>query len=203
MPLVEKVMLQKTTIWFWKITESLDFLKAVPLCEESKKRLSKRKSIPHQKSFLAVRHLLKKIGYCDEKLKYYPNGKPYFEDGTLVSITHSDDFVAVAVGRTNINTLGVDIERVQERIKKMAHRFLNPRNKKITDIKLQTAIWCAKEAMYKASPFENILFSKMFVEIPLKKLPQKSRGFIMATEQINFELFFGMIDEMVWSVALN
>ena len=55
-----------TTIYIWKIEESLEELRnGLVLTENSISRLNGMKSILHQKGFLSVRKLLKHAGYED------------------------------------------------------------------------------------------------------------------------------------------
>ena len=78
------------SVKIWKITETLGELKeGVSLEPRSLKRLLKMKSEVHQKGFLSVRHLLLEFGYKDMDLQYDRNGKPYLEDKSFVSISHS------------------------------------------------------------------------------------------------------------------
>ena len=78
-----------TTIYIWKIAESLEDLKQdMYLNERSINRLSKMKSELHQIGFVSVRHLLKEAGYTDADLYYNNYGKPLLKDDKHISIPH-------------------------------------------------------------------------------------------------------------------
>ena len=79
MPIYKTITSQNgTTIYVWKIEESLDELKTDLLLQEhSLTRLNGMKSELHQKGFLSVRKLLKHAGYQDLNLSYNEFGKPF------------------------------------------------------------------------------------------------------------------------------
>lgn len=204
MPISHKKSIKNIRLWFWQITEDMDFLASIALQNSSEERLSKMGSKQHQKSFLATRHLLLAMGHTDDDLQYHDNGKPYLTDGTPISISHSFDFVAIAMGGKA--ALGVDIEKVQERVLKIAHKFVAETHREIKDIQILTAIWCAKEAMYKARPIQGISFkNSLFVRLDNQnKFPTTTRGSIKKTEtQMSFRLDFGAFDAMVWCLSTS
>ena len=66
MPLHARIEVNShTQLYVWKITETLDFLRDVKLSENSLNRLNSMKSVPHQKGFLSIRHLLRQIQLTD------------------------------------------------------------------------------------------------------------------------------------------
>ena len=110
MPIYKTIYPNKyTTIYVWKIVESYDDLfESINLNELSKKRLSGMRSVLHQRGFLSVRHLLKRAGYTDFDLYYNEYGKPLLKDKKHISITHSFQFSAIIVSKTDV---GIDIEK--------------------------------------------------------------------------------------------
>jgi 4'-phosphopantetheinyl transferase len=80
------------------------------------------------------------------------SGKPFLLSAShRISFSHTDELAAVAVSETL--PVGIDIERVQERLTRVKDRFLQedellmitPEN----GIEMLTLLWCAKEAVYK------------------------------------------------------
>ena len=159
MPLHTRIEVNHNThLYVWKITESLDFLKDVNLSKNSLNRLNSMKSVPHQKGFLSIRHLLKQIHLTDDELYYNPCGKPLLKDGRHISISHSFDFSAIVVSDHEV---GVDIEKNREKIKVIKHRFCDEEKQESenqTFIKKLTFIWAAKESMYKIHPCGGMSF---------------------------------------------
>jgi 4'-phosphopantetheinyl transferase len=108
------------------------------------------KSILHQKGFLSIRHLLALEGYTDYDLYYDTNGKPHLKDELNISITHSFIFSAIILSDIKV---GIDVEKKRDKILRIAHKFTSVKNfdksSLTTKIRKLTAIWCAKESLYK------------------------------------------------------
>ena len=152
MPLYKTITVNAATkVLIWKIEESFDaLLKNIELTTENTDRLNKMKSVLHQKGFLSIRHLLATEGYTDYDLFYDANGKPHLTDGVHVSITHSFIFSAIILSNIKV---GIDVEKKRDKILRIAHKFteVNELSKlSLTSrIRKLTAIWCAKESLYK------------------------------------------------------
>ncbi|WP_299669582.1 4'-phosphopantetheinyl transferase superfamily protein [uncultured Polaribacter sp.] len=153
---------ETTNVLIWKIEESISDLKeGILLSENSSTRLNSMKSELHQKGFLSIRHLLKKVGYTDFDLIYDEFGKPHLKDGRRISITHSFTFTAIIVS-DNLH-VGVDIEKQREKILKIAHKFTPfEEYKTIANvdalISKLTIVWGAKESLYKIYGKKKLLF---------------------------------------------
>jgi len=152
MPLYKTITVNAATkVLIWKIEESFDaLLKNIELTTENTDRLNKMKSVLHQKGFLSIRHLLAIEGYTDYDLFYDANGKPHLTDGVHVSITHSFIFSAIILSDIKV---GIDVEKKRDKILRIAHKFTSVKNfdksSLTTKIRKLTAIWCAKESLYK------------------------------------------------------
>ncbi|MES2654501.1 MAG: 4'-phosphopantetheinyl transferase superfamily protein [Bacteroidota bacterium] len=73
----------------------------------------------------------------------YIDGEKYF-----ISISHSHLYVGVMVCKTH--EIGLDIEQIDDRINRVAHKFMNESEKQFGHtIEHKTLIWSAKEAVYK------------------------------------------------------
>lgn len=159
----------QTVVKIWKISESYDeLIQPITLRDESMKRVLGMKSELHQRGFLSVRHLLAEFGYTDEDLFYDENGKPHLKDGKHISITHSFTFSGVIVSD---NEVGIDIEKQREKIKIIAHKFVDYEfdylEKEADDyIQKLTVIWGIKESLYKLFATPGMLFIDHFFVIP-------------------------------------
>jgi len=153
MPLYKTITVNAATkVLIWKIEESFDaLLKNIELTTENTDRLNKMKSVLHQKGFLSIRHLLATEGYTDYDLYYDTNGKPHLKDELNISITHSFIFSAIILSDTKV---GIDVEKKRDKILRIAHKFTSVKNfdksSLTTKIRKLTAIWCAKESLYKS-----------------------------------------------------
>ncbi len=71
------------------------------------------------------------------------NDEKYF-----ISISHSYEYVGIMFSRTH--EIGLDIEKIDERINRVSRKFLNENEQLFADSKLsKTLIWSAKESVYK------------------------------------------------------
>lgn len=151
----------KADIFVWKIVEDIDTLRTnVILKPESLVRYTGMKSESHKKGFLAVRMLLQYCGYTDYDLIYDGTGKPYLVDGKYISITHSYDYSVISIGS---EPLGIDIELKREKVLRIANKFsaedfVSSEMLPLTQIKLYTLIWGAKEAIFKIKNEPGISF---------------------------------------------
>ncbi|WP_010251083.1 4'-phosphopantetheinyl transferase family protein [Myroides injenensis] len=170
MPLLKQhIVNSNTQVSIWEIDESVENLFAnIELREESRLRLSKMKSIEHQKGFLAVRHLLVNAGYSDFDLYYDENGKPFLKDGRFISISHSFQYASIIISTENV---GIDIEKKRDKIIRIANKFCNDNELLLVEsstnaIDALTEIWCTKEAMYKMCDSKSLSFkNNMYVDL--------------------------------------
>lgn len=145
----------------WNIEESLDALyDGVELTPESIERLESMKSLVHKKGYLAVRHLLKELGYTDSDLLYENSGKPLLRDGKCITISHSHNFAAVLISDA---CMGVDIEKQREKILRIANKFTPIREYRTLAnddaiIRKLSLVWAAKEAIYKSFSAKGVSF---------------------------------------------
>ena len=163
MPLYKTLTIKNTSkVLIWKISESFEELSdGIFLKKESADRLKNMKSDLHQRGFLSVRHLLKKVGYTDDDLFYDEFGKPHLKDNKFISITHSFNFSGLII--SDKSPIGIDIEKQREKILKIAHKFTpieEYRTIANTDalISKLTIVWGAKESLYKIYGKKKLLF---------------------------------------------
>jgi phosphopantetheinyl transferase len=138
----------------WKITETLDELRAL-LPDQGVMYVHEPdafKSDSRKIEWLAVRVLLFVLTGENEPVRYHPGGKPYFAgDKAYLSISHTKGYVSVIVSKTN--EVGIDIEKTGERVHKVARKFVRDDEFLPEDPAQKTRalllIWSAKETMFK------------------------------------------------------
>ena len=127
------------------------------------------KSIQHEArkvEFLGVRTLR---NYCrlDSAIFYSSSKKPYLAPAlqTEISISHSRHFCAFAYGDCEI---GLDIEEINERILRVAYKFIHENEQSFfreDSLTALTKLWCMKEAMFKLNNRTGIDFkTELLVE---------------------------------------
>jgi len=147
-------------------------------------KVNKFKFEKRKQEWIATRLLVAEICGKYKTIKYDKYGKPSIE-GANISISHTKGLVAVVIGNKDV---GIDVEKVSERIIKIAPRFLYPTEISEIDINNQLlqfhAYWCAKETIYK-------IYSKKAVDfknnIKIKPFQIKNEGKIIG--KINIDNF--------------
>ncbi|ANW95134.1 hypothetical protein AXE80_02000 [Wenyingzhuangia fucanilytica] len=201
MPLFKTIQINSTTtIFIWKISESIDVLRNIYLAKNSLDRVSTMKSVQHQKGFLSIRHLLKHINLNDDDLYYNEFGKPLLKNHQNISITHSFDFSAIVISDEMI---GIDIEKNRDKIKVIKHRFTDIAQNDLSDdeyIKQLTFIWGGKEAMFKIHPCGGMNFKN---DLMIDKInPTNAKGFINTPElKQNCDIYFFQIENYSLAIA--
>ncbi|NDV81845.1 4'-phosphopantetheinyl transferase superfamily protein [Bacteroides sp. 51] len=147
----------------WKVTENLSELLAL-LPDQGAvymDELNAFKSDSRKIEWLAVRVLLYTLTQRITPIQYHPSGKPYFADHSAhLSISHTKGYVSVIISETN--EVGIDIEKISERVHKVAHKFVRDDEHLPEDSVQKThallLIWSAKEVMFKCMNEEAVDF---------------------------------------------
>ena len=196
MALYKTLTVNKTTkVLIWKIEESIAELKEnTQLSKKSETRLNSMRSELHQKGFLSIRHLLKKVGYTDFDLVYDAFGKPHLKDGKYISITHSFTFTAIII--SDDLHVGIDIEKQRDKILKIAHKFTPIEEYKTIAnhdalISKLTIVWGAKESLYKIYGKKKLRFLHHIYIEDFKFADEKTSGEIRYNgEKMTYEIAF-------------
>ncbi len=164
MPIVYKKAHLSSVIAVWESTEDHGYLiEKAQLSVDEMALLRNFKSESRKREFLTVRTLLKEL-FPNENLliSYSKNGKPNLNNKKNISISHTKAYVAVMVGEFNHG--GIDLETINERIFKLATKFLNDSEIKIVgdhpSADLLQIIWGAKEVLYKIHEIGDVDFKK-------------------------------------------
>lgn len=93
------------------------------------------------------------------ELAAHPDGRPYLIGSQLhVSISHTQTHVAAMVGRS---VAGIDVQTVRPKLMAMLDRYLDEEEQHMAlngGLDAATALWCAKEAVYKAAAMAGLPF---------------------------------------------
>lgn len=162
----------------WSIQEPAAFFEtdvqlAIPIANEERRT-----------QHLAVRLLFKlMMPEADlSQLVMADNGKPYLIGLPFhFSFSHCKGYAACAV---DDQPIGIDIELIHPRILKVAHKFLNEKEKTMIanleekdQLNQLAFLWAAKEAMYKKYEQLGIDFAKDF---NVHELTKGDRGMVLA-----------------------
>lgn len=162
---------KSSSLFDWFTAEELEAFRGIT--SEKRKR-----------EYVAVRFILFLLGHRGELI--YQNKIPKLKNGTHISISHSGEWVAVAL--SSDFPLGMDIERVQEKITRIYERFVHLDEREYFDAKnleLSTLLWSFKETVYKLMRTEGLSFSE---QICIKIDPLKNFKAKILTTRGNFEV---------------
>ncbi len=190
MPLKKILKTALSTTYFWKITEPLEVL-LQNSGQEAKNDYLKYKSLIHQKQFLAKNLLLDYLSLQDQ-IYYLPSGKPVLKDGGFVSVSHSQNWVAVALSDI---PLGIDIETARPKLLKIASKFVCNNDCQLLDcqsVNQLQFLWTAKESIYKLMGEKGLVFK----ELCLSKIDlERKLAEILLPDARKISLFFNTIED--------
>lgn len=205
MPFLRKIRIKSASVFVWEITETEQELFCENLLSDiDNKRFEKIKSDNHRRSFLAVRCLLQQIGIARENLFYDSNGKPFLTNGQHISVSHSYKYAVVAIASEKI---GIDIEKIQNRIERLAYRFThwqpNMEATQVEKISALTKIWTIKESLYKVANVTAVDFKKHLIINDF--YPEKNEFLTRVQHPDCSEDYYTFCNEMedfVWSLTI-
>lgn len=154
-----------TEFALWKIEEDAEDLYAqLQLNEDEKASVEQLRNGKRHLHWLAVRVLLRTMLKTEEYIdcKVDAHGKPYLVNLPYhISLSHSFDYAAVMISKSG--QVGIDIEQIQQKVERIAPRFLDPDElafaladpQKVNNL---YACWCAKEAVYKCHGQKEVSF---------------------------------------------
>lgn len=186
--LIKKVK-HDNVIWgIWKIEEDIDTLLSSLHNTGYKDSISSEKRLLEQ---TAVRVLLKTLIDQEKTIAYSSNGKPYLEDGSFnISISHTKGYAAVILSESSL--VGIDIEYISDKVKRVRSRFIS--DSEYIDADNETIHlllhWSAKESMYKAIGSMGVDFTEhLHID---KFTPARSGNFSAYEKHTNDSLKFNI-----------
>jgi phosphopantetheinyl transferase len=213
MPLHKVVYLSNNTkLYLWKITEDFDTLfSQVKLKDSSLARLETMKSESHQKGFLAVRMLLQHNDYSDFDLFYDEFGKPHIKPqgcsikDVEISISHSNDFSAIAISDSKV---GLDLEQLKEKTLRIAKRFMDVSHlenlSEEKKIKKATVVWGIKESIFKIKNEKGISFPNHIFEDDFSFEDKKATAILkFNNKEEKFQIQFDSVEDYIFVCAFE
>lgn len=198
MPFLKDFIINNSTkILLWKIIPGE--LDETQLSMDDKILLKTRKGNKSKEYFLAVRKLIKNED-PEIIIKYDLNGKPYLNTQKGISISHSNEIVAVGI--SNEIDFGMDVQYKTDKILNIQNKFLSYNEKQnlgdTPGLESLIKLWSAKESIYKALGIKGVNFSND-LEIDIKKNKDLFKvGYSKKdNNKIKFDLSFFNIDEYI------
>ena len=187
----------------WRIEDSEEIMNPDnELNSEDYQIFLKRKANHLKRQFLASRKLIELI---NPKLKVsYKEDIPVLSDNRNISISHSDEIVTVLISKED--GIGVDVEKIKDKVHSIAPKFLNPDETvflgKSPSTRQLIRAWTAKEAVYKALKKPGISFSDNIILDEFNDKAQSAHAnFISEDEETTFKLYFHDLDDYCLTIA--
>ncbi|AEI48777.1 4'-phosphopantetheinyl transferase family protein [Runella slithyformis] len=165
MPLVRQwTVFDDCEILVWQIGESPEkLLKELIVTAEEWEEF---KTISHPQKQLewltgrrAMQVLVESTGGCYKGMLKDEYGKPHLKHRIAeVSLTHTLRYVGVTLHP--VKSLGIDMERMADKLARVAPKFLSEEEKEHAQMELSKLVtyWCAKEALYKLHGTRQLSF---------------------------------------------
>jgi phosphopantetheinyl transferase len=167
MPITKIEKINSNSFWcLWEISESVDqLLNKIVLSEDGKNELNRISHPIKQRERLAsrccIQELVIKAGKTYNGITKDEHDKPHLIDLNYhISISHSFPY-AVAILHKKL-PVGIDIEKPEEQLGRIAHRFLNADEFADCDgdVKKLCVYWAGKEAIFKLNGKKGLNFKK-------------------------------------------
>lgn len=122
---------------------------------------------------ILVHTLARSLGLSTDQLQLHNEvtGRPWLAgapSGTVVSLSHSGEWVAALLSTDG--RVGVDVEIIRDKARRVATKFLNPTELEITAsiaeaslTKCFSLLWSAKETLYKLAAQPGIIFREQLL----------------------------------------
>ena len=154
--LLQNIDIEDIRIAFWRTDETSDelYAMAVDILSDAENAVYQSfKNDRRRREWLATRILLNEMLGSYPGIDYDCNGAPHMKGDAHIniSVSHADGLVAVSMSKKY--HVGIDVERVTNRVLRIKDKFLTPDEYDINDPNLLQLLyiqWCVKEAMYKA-----------------------------------------------------
>ena len=158
MSLIKKISNVDSIIWIWKINESSDALSILTDQKTDVKNENKKKEF--YASRVLIEKMCEELNILFEGIRKDNNGKPHLIKSKYhISISHKFPYVSVIF---NTKKCGIDIERIDEKVKKIRSKFLSEKEDLVVGENLKKLVeyWSMKETAYKVDgttiPLKNI-----------------------------------------------
>ena len=192
--LLKKSIQTSTQLGIWKIEEDEQFFKQHLFIDSADRHRLDNMHERRRREWLAGRLLINKLHPSQANCMVDPFGKPYLPDTPIqISISHSKDYAAVI---SDQNSVGIDIEKVSSRIRRIAHKFMREEeSQSLSTIHPDEHLhifWGAKEALYKAYGKKKLDFRK-HLHIEPFQYQQKGHTLGLVTKgnyQAKFDIYF-------------
>ncbi|MFD1819009.1 4'-phosphopantetheinyl transferase superfamily protein [Pseudarcicella hirudinis] len=186
----EKFLSPKSLIVLWKIEEQASFFSeylgnAENVISELGNISHPQKQLEWLASRTCVKHLCTKLGLEYQGIKKDLHNNPYLINSEgFVSLSHTHGYATAIVSLSD--EVGIDIEKVSDKLSYVSHKFLSEPEyiQADNDLKTLCIYWCAKESLYKLHGRRNLSFKNNIFIDHFDRNPSVISGKITQNDQI-------------------
>lgn len=195
-----------TQLAVWKIEESKEELLSMLENRDWIENILSIKSDKILLEKLAVRVLLKELFGEEKQIYYYGTGRPYLSDeSSFITISHTRGYVAVAVNK--VHPIGIDIEYISEKIRRVQSRVISEKEYIDKEKELEHLLlhWSAKETIFKVLDVEGVDYID---HIHVHPFTPQAEGYFQVSEYKTsgrkvFDLYYQIDTDYVLALTLN
>lgn len=199
----------KSIVSLWKIEEtSAYYLKYLGIAEENLLKVSGVTHPMKQLEWLASRtcakYTLQQLGLTFHGIGKDEQKNPYLhQHEAFISLSHTNEYAAVIVNLSN--DVGCDIEKISDKLLRVAHKYLSEPELQFAqnDLLKLCILWCAKESLYKWYGKKNLSFKDNIYIEPFQEKPTTLKGEILieGKTKTEHELFVFYKDDYVFTIT--
>ncbi len=188
MPLLKIASIQKHSAWaVWHINESPEVLSGIVAYHENDINAIKhpQKRAESLAARCCVESLCRKFGLAYTGIEKDQHQKPHLAGQPQVGISVAHSFPYAVAMIHLLQPCGIDIEQIDPKVSRVAHKFLNEQEAKWAgeDVRNLIIIWSAKETLYKCYGRKQLIFKDQLHVGSLQSVhPQKISGSIMTED---------------------
>lgn len=192
-----------------KITDNHQaLLRSLPQTQQraAEEYVSKMRSERRVIEWLTTRVLLFELLGEEKIIDNRPDGRPFLKDGSYkISISHTKEYAAVLLHKQY--SVGIDVETISERVKKLADKFIS--ENEYIDLSQQVIHqllhWSAKETLFKMMEESEIDFKEHLHVHPFRP---GEKGVFQASEsktlrQKTFQIHYEVLPDAVLTWAMD
>ena len=171
------------------------------LNSEEKTHINAIKSEQKKKEYTAIRWMKTNL-FGSMPIRYATDGSPTIDNNSFISISHTTKYACLGVSKSL--KIGIDIEAVTPRAVKVQHKYCNDLEARLFDTSNDfdmTLLWSLKEALYKLSDRQQLLFSTDI--LIQQKTPEIIAHVKFEQSMVTVKLGFEQLDNHVLTYTLT
>ena len=171
------------------------------LNSEEKTHINAIKSEQKKKEYTAIRWMKTNL-FGSMPIRYATDGSPTLDNTSFISISHTTKYACLGVSKSH--KIGIDIEAVTPRAVKVQHKYCNDLEARLFDTSNDfdmTLLWSLKEALYKFSDRQQLLFSTDI--LIQQKTPEIIAHVKFEQSMVTVKLGFEQLDNHVLTYTLT